>query len=297
MVVTTDVYTYIGVVGEVINEGLPRAAWVIIGDKASRSLGSRPQLARTLIIFQTIFGLIISIIFASAASQFASAFVPAPVRDGSVSYVRISGFSALSSAIEIAVSNATRALDKPDVPLIISSTKFIVNILLDFLIISKFHVGGHTPTVNLQASIRLTCDMVSAMSGVTYFVYSTWAQQGDYVRLRAWMSSSIRALSVLLPPGIATFLESTIRNTLYLWLVSGIVSKGSDYATAWGCSTRTVGDVMVPVQALEATSLTFTSHAWGKWRKTIGVESRRTKCSQEDLLSNVHAIVSRVQCY
>ncbi|KAJ0337271.1 hypothetical protein COL154_013404 [Colletotrichum chrysophilum] len=38
LVVTTDAYTYIGVVAEVLNEGLPRAAWVIIGDKASRSL-------------------------------------------------------------------------------------------------------------------------------------------------------------------------------------------------------------------------------------------------------------------
>jgi hypothetical protein len=44
-VVTSDIYTYIGVVVEVFNEGPPRAAWVIIGDKASRSLGSRVGLA------------------------------------------------------------------------------------------------------------------------------------------------------------------------------------------------------------------------------------------------------------
>lgn len=36
-VVTTDVYIYIGVVAEVLNEGLPRASWLIIGNKASRS--------------------------------------------------------------------------------------------------------------------------------------------------------------------------------------------------------------------------------------------------------------------
>lgn len=29
MVVTTDVYTYIGVLAEVLNEGLPRAAWYL----------------------------------------------------------------------------------------------------------------------------------------------------------------------------------------------------------------------------------------------------------------------------
>ncbi|KAI4620646.1 uncharacterized protein J4E87_006971 [Alternaria ethzedia] len=36
MVVTTDTYTYIGVVAEVLNEGLPRAAYLVIGDKSSR---------------------------------------------------------------------------------------------------------------------------------------------------------------------------------------------------------------------------------------------------------------------
>ena len=32
---TPDVYTYIGVVAEVSNEGLPRAAWNIIGEQKS----------------------------------------------------------------------------------------------------------------------------------------------------------------------------------------------------------------------------------------------------------------------
>ena len=40
----------------------------------------------------------------------------------------LSAFSALSCAIEVAVSNATRALNKPDEPLLISSVKVIVNI-------------------------------------------------------------------------------------------------------------------------------------------------------------------------
>ena len=63
------------------------------------------------------------------------------MRDASLTYVRISAFSALSSAIETAVAAATRALDKPDVPLVISTTKFAVNITLDLLVISRFHVG------------------------------------------------------------------------------------------------------------------------------------------------------------
>ncbi|KAJ0275293.1 hypothetical protein Brms1b_006576 [Colletotrichum noveboracense] len=153
LVVTTDAYTYIGVVAEVLNEGLPRAAWVIIGDKASRSLAQRLQLTHTLIIFQSVLSFIMSVAFVAGASTFAKGFVPVEVRDVSITYVRIGAFSAFSSAIETAVSSATRALDRPDVPLIISSVKFAVNIVLDLLIISKVHVGSHKPTVNMQAGI------------------------------------------------------------------------------------------------------------------------------------------------
>lgn len=285
MVVTTDVYAYIGVVAEVINEGLPRAAWVIIGDKASRTLSSRLGLAHTLVLFQTILGMIMSIIFASAAESFASAFVPVTVRDASVTYVRISAFSALSTAIEVAVSNATRALDKPDVPLMISSMKFIINIVLDFLVISKFHVGRFLPTVNIQASIRLACDIVSACVGVIYYLYTNRTRRDDPRLPKVTVSPSFRALMVLARPGLKTFIESAIRNSIYLWLVAGIVSMGSDYATAWGVfSTIRWGLVMVPVQALEATSLTFVGHEWGQWRQRIGVEVRRRACSRADLL-------------
>jgi len=74
---------------------------------------------------------------------------------------------------------------------------------------------------------------------------------------------SFQALRILIRPGFLTFLESAIRDTLYLWLISGIISMGSDYATAWGVfNTIRWGLIMVPVQALEASSLTFVAHAW-----------------------------------
>jgi len=37
-------------------------------------------------------------------------------------------------------TNSTRVLNNPDVPLIISSAKFLINIALDLLLISKIHV-------------------------------------------------------------------------------------------------------------------------------------------------------------
>lgn len=278
MVVTTDAYTYMGTVTEVINEGLPRAAWLIIGDKASRTLLSRHELAHTLILVQAILGFILSIVFLAAAKEFALAFVPSTVRDASINYVRISAFSTLASTIEVAVSNATRALDKPNVPLLISSIKFALNIILDLLLISNFHVGDHSPTVNTQAAIRLACDITSAFVGLCYYLSSYRTEHGK-ARPR------FKALRILVRPGLLTFAESFIRNVLYLSLVSGIVSLSADYATAWGVfNTIRWGLVMVPVQVLEATSLTFVGHAWGEWRRRIGVTEYQPRCSRRDLL-------------
>lgn len=95
-----------------------------------------------------------SIAFISATEAFSATFVPHGVQRASVTYVRISAFSALSSAIEVAVSNATRALDKPDAPLLISSIKVVVNIVLDLLVVSN----SILPT-GLQMS---TCQLLSA---------------------------------------------------------------------------------------------------------------------------------------
>ena len=227
-----------------------------------------------------------SIVFVGAAQRFADSFVPIEVRNTSLVYVRISAFSALSSAMETAVSASTRALDRPDVPLIISSTKFVINIILDMLIISKFHVGTLRPTVNTQAIIRLTCDMSSAIFGLLYFVWLTFK-----LRRREEKGTSrpnFAALKILARPGFFTFTESAIRNALYLWLVSGIVAMGSDYATAWGVfNTIRWGLIMVPVQALEASSLTFVGHIWGRWRASVGNHVRRPTASKEDLFGRL----------
>jgi Na+-driven multidrug efflux pump len=281
MVVTTDTYTYIGVVAEVLNEGLPRASYLVIGDKSSRDFRERLQLTHTLILFQSLLGLIMSIGFVAGASTFAQGFVPVEVRDVSVTYIRISAFSAFSSAVEYAISTSTRALDKPDVPLIISSVKFAVNIILDLIIISKFHVGSITPTVNMQAGISLACNLTSAFAGLAYFVYTTSVSAKSPVHSDTSSRStspSLPALVTLARPGAIFFAESAIRNALYLWLVHGIVGLGSDYATAWGVfSTIRWGLIMVPVMALEATTLTFVGHSWGALRATVTSISRAAK--------------------
>ncbi|KAF2169457.1 hypothetical protein M409DRAFT_65112 [Zasmidium cellare ATCC 36951] len=286
LVVTTDSYTYMGVVSEVINEGLPRAAWNIIGDKSNRTLAERHGLSYTLILFQSVLGLILSITFTAAAEQFATAFVPAEVRDASITYVRISAFSALSSAIETAVAAATRALDQPDVPLIISSAKFAINIVLDMILISKFHVHGITPTVNTQAATQLACGLAASAAGLVYFLWTVNRKTRTIAGSSEMARPTLLGLKVLARPGAFTFAESAVRNALYLWLVSGIVAMGSNYATAWGLfSTIRWGLVMVPVQALEATSLAFVGHAWGAWRRSKGASNRRPTASVKELVS------------
>jgi Na+-driven multidrug efflux pump len=285
-VVTTDVYTYIGVIVNVLNDGLPRTAFTVIGDNTTRTVSSRISLTYTLITFQIVFGAILTVVFVASAESLAAAFVPAAVRETSLNYVRISSVEALSSSMEVAVAFSTRALDHPDVPLLISSTKFVVNIILDLLIISWFHVGSHTPTVNTQALIRMACDLTSAVTGLLYFLYIAMKLQRQLPDTDPSPRPSFKSLKVLVRPGIWTFLESALRNSIYLWLIHGIVSMGTNYATAWGVfNTIRWGIFMVPVQALEASTLTFVGHAWGKWRSEVGPTIKRPKATKEDLRS------------
>lgn len=296
-VVTTDVYTYIGVVTQVLNDGLPRAAWLIIGDRTTRTVASRLSLSYTLILIQTVLGAIMTVVFIAASHQLAAAFVPSHVREASITYVQISSVSAISSAMQVAVSDCTRALDNPDVPLLISSTSFIINIILDLLIISKFHVGSWTPTINDQALIRLACDMTSAIAGLLYFIYIARKMQRQSRSMGDPARPGIKAFKVLARPSAYTFTESAIRNSLYLWLVSRIISLGQNYGTAWGVfNTIRWGLVMVPVQALEASTLTFVGHNWGRWRARVGVNMRKPKASRRDLTGNILPLIHRIAC-
>ena len=231
-------------------------------------------------------GLILSIIFVAAAEAFARGFVPEEIRDVSLTYVRITSFTVFAGTLETAVSTATRALDKPDIPLAISSIKFAINIILDFLIISKFHVGNFTPTVNMQGTIQLVCNLVAAIAGLMYFL---WSNTYSFIKHtprepQDKLRPSFDALKVLLPPGLIFFTESAVRNALYLWLVSTIVALGAVYATAWGVfNTIRWGLIMVPVQALEATALQFIGHNWGDWRRRMDISTRKPRASIKDL--------------
>ncbi|PFH58216.1 hypothetical protein XA68_14015 [Ophiocordyceps unilateralis] len=293
MVVTTDVYTYMATIAEVINDGLPRASWTTIGDKHSRKRSQRLALTHTLLLAQAFLGLVLSLVLLGAAEAFARGFVPREVRQQSITYVRIGSFSVFSGAIEAAIGAATRALDEPDVALVLSCIKFAVNIILDLLLISTLKVGSFEPTANLQAGIHLTCNLAATFGALAYFLIKNSDQhkgqerdqERDQERGRERVAPSLWALKVLLWPAIPTFAESAIRNSLYLWLVTTIVSMGTIYATAWGVfNTIRWGFVMVPVSALEATTLAFVGHNWSRWRSNIGITTLQPRPSLASLV-------------
>lgn len=108
----------------------------------------------------------------------------------------------------------------------------MLNIILDILLLSKVRVGHMNANVNTQAIIRLSCDAAGAAAGVAFFLY----EASILFRNRPLEEVESRkpsrgALGTLARQGWYTFVESLIRNVLYLWLVSGIVAMGSDYAT------------------------------------------------------------------
>jgi len=246
-------------------------------------------------------------VFATSATRFAKTFVPEPIRDVSLKYIRISAFSALTSAVEVSVASATRALDRPDVPLVINAVKVTVNIVLDLVFMSTFRPAKINPTVNTQIMIRLLCNIVSALAGLAFYLLrmrrllraedeaeltrmasatdSAAAIAGPGTASKA-IAPSFAALLVLARPGIYTFVESAFRNAIYLWLISGVVEMGLTYATAWGVfNTIRWGLVMAPVQAFEASANTFVGHAWGARRRIWGVGENKPVASRADLRS------------
>ena len=177
-------------------------------------------------------GLILSICFIGAAEQFANAFVPAAIASESVQYVRIGAFGSFFGATSTALAAATRSLDRPDVPLLISAMTILGNIVLDLCFLSTFRPSRINPTVNTQAAIRLACDALGTIAGLAYFIYTIkHLSKRSSLHVKFFSGQS---LLVLAKAGSWFFIESAIRNALYLWQVHTIVGLGTDWATAFG---------------------------------------------------------------
>lgn len=129
--------------------------------------------------------------------------------------------------------------------------------------------------------------MAAAFVGLMYFLYIARKHlKRNHQRLDLnYLRVHLPSLKVLYLPGRWTALESAIRNAIYLVTIHSVVQMGNLYATSWGVfTTIRWGLVMVPVQALEATSNTFVGHRFGffqvdrqgregervSWKETFG---------------------------
>lgn len=155
------------------------------------------------------------------------------------------------------------------------------------MFISTFRIKGVHATVKTQAAVNLACSVIASLSGLIYFgMTAVRLAKHQGLTLTRQLRPTFRAWKTLARPGLATFLESAIRNALYLWLVAGVVAMGSDYATAWGVfNTIRWGLVMVPVQSLEAATATFVGHRWGAWGSLGGLGK---KASFADIFGTSH---------
>lgn len=78
--------------------------------------------------------------------------------------------------------------------------------------------------MNTQALICMAYDLSSEISGLASFLYMArkMQQQADGTEEKPRMG--FQSLRILIRPGVWTFLESALRNAIYLWLISGMVA-------------------------------------------------------------------------
>ena len=133
-------------------------------------------------------------------------FVPAATKDLSVTYVRISSWGILFSTASYALGTGLRAFDRPDVPLVISTATTLAAIVFDLLFLSTVRVVESAANVNTQAAIRLGCDAAGAIAGLVYLA----------VTVRSRPRFDFKAWKALAKPESIFFVESAIRNALYL---------------------------------------------------------------------------------
>ncbi|KAJ5203803.1 uncharacterized protein N7498_004682 [Penicillium cinerascens] len=109
--------------------------------------------------------------------------------------------------------------DNPNVPLIISSSRFLINTVLDLFIILRFYTGHLRPTI---AIIRFIYDSFSALVGVNIFAYIA----KFYIREAAnrnHFQDSIAALKTLLRPSVYISRKSVYKNPIYLCIFHKII--------------------------------------------------------------------------
>jgi hypothetical protein len=145
-------------------------------------------------------------------------------------------------------------------------------------------VTKREPTIVSQAIVRLVGDIASVVAGLLYFYLMVARNVQKEPDGRENLRIGFPEFITLLKPSVYTFTESAIRNAIYLWLVNRIIQMGGTYATAWGVfNTIRWCLVMVPVQALESSTLAFVGHAWGAF--SASSDTSHPRASRKEIMS------------
>ncbi|KAI9099867.1 hypothetical protein DFS34DRAFT_680246 [Phlyctochytrium arcticum] len=262
-----DAWGWMTLLTDTATEGLSRVAYLLVGD-LTRPMGDRLQLATTLVLGQGFSGIFGASALAIAAPGFALPFFSSAIKASSTKFVRVASFAAGFGVIQAAVEATTRSLDRPEVPVVISLCKTILNIILDAALLSPYRVDKAIPTYNTQAAIRLSCDGFGAFVGCVYFVYLVYKIKP---RGTKFPIPTFHTVLVILHPGNFSVVEAALRHGLLHWLAAAIVPLSAPYAAAFGVFKKIrLGLIMVPALALDRTSVTMMGHRWGAFRERFG---------------------------
>lgn len=278
---TSNEFQCLDFTSKLLNEGVPRAAWIVIGDTASRTYSERLRLTHTLMLFQLVISFVVFLLFSMLADLFVTPGLSDENHGRTLAYVRLIAGSMIPSAVETALVISSRALDRPDIPLVISFTNYILNIILGV------HLGAILPAekwganadLTTQTELTLLCNILSLLAGLAYYVYSAIFRSHNLLstsRLRPGLAS----LSALWQPGMNTLLESLLRNLLSIFATSSIGSMRLLHASSWLIFTDLRwGLLMAPTRAFEAAALTHVAHNWSQLHAQAGLAAERVRIS------------------
>lgn len=251
------------IASNVLDEGLPRAAWLVIGDRSSRGFAERLGLTYSLVSVQAVLGLVVSVGLYFTGFNY-----------------DWYAFTTLFRTIDVAIANAARALDRPDVPLVMSAVAFTGNVLFDYLLRHRANNADYVPW-EIAQGISFGVSALSTVVGLAYLLWTFRSGNGAIIQRES--RPSFKALKVLALSGLPFVIDSLTRNLFQqAGFYSSIITGARYYG--WGIFEtfrRGVEDA-VP-DALQYTSLAFIGHAWGEWRKRSQADKVQPRARRADL--------------
>ncbi|KAF9053447.1 hypothetical protein BJ165DRAFT_1340079, partial [Panaeolus papilionaceus] len=268
-------------VAEIFNDGLPRAVCA----ERTRSFG----LIYTLITTQCLCGFVLSLVLFGLAPFFARIFAPMEIQEVSANVLSIWAFHATPWLVMTAVTNGVRAYGDSFYPGVEQKFPSIFGFVASSVAgkcvtVSSSYAPLSSPYLTLFLS---NYSQFGACLSILFFILYTRMRltPSEYRSIR-WFSCA--HFMELYNVGQWTFLESAMRNAVYMWQMHDITSLGLEYALVWatfGVVRRITVDI--PVRSLELTTNTFVGNNWRVYleRKKTGSRDLTSWCEIRELTS------------